>query len=561
MIIILSERLVPGTNQARHWFRLTPESDLLGKLYIDRLAERYRSLGADDVLLVTHGGAQPRDGADAAWGPLSRISTHEEAIKRGELVLIADMRLWPDAGLCQVLEDSRHAISDLSSFVLSSDRDDYLEVIDPVGGTVMRRYEDKWTREAASFPAAIMVRPKALGPEWQELLGAVSEGDAGRLEAAITNRHYQLVESPWWVGSADAYVALLHELLSAGGPLDPAAEKLAKGVWAMPGANVDPNSEIEGPVFLGSNCRVGRGARIIGPAFIGDSAAIGEDCFVGKGVVLKGAVLRRYARVWRSVIGAGKTLKERQSCAFLWLDDEDRWHRLSTRDRRPFRMVVLRHWRPIWRHQVFSVCKRGMDICGSLFGLGVTVPLYPFIALAIKLDSPGPVFYVHRRQTLRGREFGCLKFRSMVKDSHKLQLRLPNEVDGPQFHIENDPRLTSVGKFLRRTNLDEVPQFWNVLLGHMSLVGPRPSPDRENQYCPAWREARLSVRPGLTGMWQISRSNDRSQGDFHEWIRYDTQYVRECSLRTDVELILSTVRHLARRSRKDSIATRGHSRE
>jgi lipopolysaccharide/colanic/teichoic acid biosynthesis glycosyltransferase len=92
-------------------------------------------------------------------------------------------------------------------------------------------------------------------------------------------------------------------------------------------------------------------------------------------------------------------------------------------------------------------------------------------------------------------------------------------------------------------------------------VGPRPSPDRENQYCPAWREARLSVRPGLTGMWQISRSDNRSQGDFHEWIRYDTQYVRDCSIRTDVGLLLRTIRHLARRLRRGSMTARGHSGE
>jgi lipopolysaccharide/colanic/teichoic acid biosynthesis glycosyltransferase len=119
-------------------------------------------------------------------------------------------------------------------------------------------------------------------------------------------------------------------------------------------------------------------------------------------------------------------------------------------------------------------------------------------------------------------------------------------VDGPQFHVENDQRLTRVGKFLRKTNLDEVPQFWNVLWGHMSLVGPRPSPDDENQLCPAWREARLSVRPGLTGMWQLRRT-DRATGDFHQWIQYDTQYVREVSLRTDLKLLWETMLGMLKR--------------
>jgi len=211
-----------------------------------------------------------------------------------------------------------------------------------------------------------------------------------------------------------------------------------------------------------------------------------------------------------------------------------------------FSVVVpsRRHMRR--RVGIYRVGKRVMDICGAAVGLALTVPMYPLIALAIKLDSPGPVFFVHRRQTLGGREFGCLKFRTMVDRAEHLQGELRNEVDGPQFHVRNDPRVTRVGRLLRRTNLDEVPQFWNVLLGHMSLVGPRPSPDSENQYCPAWREARLSVRPGMTGAWQVYRSHDRSKGDFDEWIQYDLHYVRTCSLRTDLTLLWRTAKMMAR---------------
>jgi len=176
-------------------------------------------------------------------------------------------------------------------------------------------------------------------------------------------------------------------------------------------------------------------------------------------------------------------------------------------------------------------------------GLAITLPLYPFLALAIKLDSKGPVFYIHRRQTLGGKIFPCIKFRTMCVDADKLRqaAAVQNEVDGPQFHVRNDPRLTRVGRFLRRTNLDEAPQFWNVLLGHMSLVGPRPSPDDENTLCPAWRRGRLSVRPGITGLWQVSRRRDPDAGDFHEWIHYDLEYVREQSLRLDVEILIRTI--------------------
>jgi lipopolysaccharide/colanic/teichoic acid biosynthesis glycosyltransferase len=122
----------------------------------------------------------------------------------------------------------------------------------------------------------------------------------------------------------------------------------------------------------------------------------------------------------------------------------------------------------------------------------------------------------------------------------KQQLQAQNQVDGPQFFIRNDPRLTRVGKLLRQHNLDELPQFFNVLLGDMSVVGPRPSPYKENQYCPAWREARLSVRPGITGLWQIRRTR-RAGADFQEWIKYDLEYVQRWGWKMEVAIILKTV--------------------
>jgi lipopolysaccharide/colanic/teichoic acid biosynthesis glycosyltransferase len=167
--------------------------------------------------------------------------------------------------------------------------------------------------------------------------------------------------------------------------------------------------------------------------------------------------------------------------------------------------------------------------------------------LAIVLEDGWPVFFSHRRETIGGHTFGCLKFRSMKRSAEamKTQLSKNNKADGPQFYIENDPRLTRVGSFLRKTNIDELPQFINVLLGHMSIVGPRPSPHRENQYCPAWREARLSTRPGITGLWQVMRS--RSAGlDFQEWIRYDLAYVQNMSAKLDLWIIWKTLGVLIR---------------
>ena len=131
----------------------------------------------------------------------------------------------------------------------------------------------------------------------------------------------------------------------------------------------------------------------------------------------------------------------------------------------------------------------------------------------------------------------------MMPDAEKARskLRAKNDVDGPQFKMKDDPRIFRVGRILRRLNLDEIPQFWNVLIGQMSIVGPRPSPEKENQMCPAWREARLSVRPGITGLWQVSRKRDRDDTDFQEWIYYDVQYIKKQSVWLDLKIIFKTL--------------------
>jgi lipopolysaccharide/colanic/teichoic acid biosynthesis glycosyltransferase len=184
----------------------------------------------------------------------------------------------------------------------------------------------------------------------------------------------------------------------------------------------------------------------------------------------------------------------------------------------------------------------------SVVALVLLSPLLALIAAAIKLGSRGPIFYGDQREGLNGHVFRCLKFRTMVPDAHARQRELMhnNEVDGPQFKMQRDPRVTRLGAFLRATSLDELPQLVNVARGEMSLVGPRPSPFRENQLCVPWREGRLSVRPGVTGLWQVCRHN-RSESDFHQWIYYDLQYVRHMSFWVDVKIVIATVITLAGR--------------
>jgi lipopolysaccharide/colanic/teichoic acid biosynthesis glycosyltransferase len=186
--------------------------------------------------------------------------------------------------------------------------------------------------------------------------------------------------------------------------------------------------------------------------------------------------------------------------------------------------------------------KRGFEIVFAIVALLLTLPFYPLVMFAIWLEDGPPFFFVHRRESREGREFPCIKFRSMGRDADRIkpQLVTANQADGPQFFIADDPRLTRVGRFLRSWNIDELPQFINVLMGHMSVVGPRPSPYHENQYCPPWREARLSVRPGVTGLWQVMRSR-KAGCDFQEWIKFDIEYVETANWRLDLWIIWRTV--------------------
>lgn len=211
----------------------------------------------------------------------------------------------------------------------------------------------------------------------------------------------------------------------------------------------------------------------------------------------------------------------------------------------------LSHYRIVPRLQrsrLDLAFKRAFDILFSLAVLLATLPLYPLIMLAIYIEDGWPPFFAHTRQTIGGRPFPCYKFRTMFRNAEQLKAQLvaSNVCDGPQFFIENDPRVLRVGRILRKLQFDELPQFWNVLLGHMSVVGPRPSPDKENQYCPTWREARLSVRPGVTGLWQVSRTRE-PETDFQEWIRYDLEYVQNATWRMDLWIIMQTITHIVMR--------------
>lgn len=184
--------------------------------------------------------------------------------------------------------------------------------------------------------------------------------------------------------------------------------------------------------------------------------------------------------------------------------------------------------------------KRLIDIVVSLGAMITLAPLFAMVAVAIKLDSRGPVFFVQRRVGLGARQFPFFKFRTMVQDAERLQSRFEhlNEANGPVFKIKQDPRITRVGRFIRRTSLDELPQLINVLKGDMSLVGPRPLPLRDvaRMDVPAHRR-RFSVKPGITCLWQI----EGREPDFNAWIRTDMAYIDNWSLGLDMKILARTI--------------------
>lgn len=188
---------------------------------------------------------------------------------------------------------------------------------------------------------------------------------------------------------------------------------------------------------------------------------------------------------------------------------------------------------------ICSISKRLLDIAGSLVGLAILAVIFLPIAIAIKLDSPGSILYSQERYGLYGKTFKMWKFRSMVENADALKNRVTNETGGLVFKNENDPRITRVGKFLRRTSLDELPQFWNVLLGEMSLVGTRPPTADEVVNYSDYHWQRLNVKPGITGEWQVNgRSNVK---DFDKIVELDLRYQNVWHPWYDLAILCKTV--------------------
>lgn len=191
-------------------------------------------------------------------------------------------------------------------------------------------------------------------------------------------------------------------------------------------------------------------------------------------------------------------------------------------------------------HPDFMRAKRAMDVVVGILALPVVLPVFALCALAIRIDSPGgPIVFRQPRTGKAGRPFAMYKFRTMVPDAEqrKKELAHLNELQAPDFKITNDPRITRVGRFLRKTSLDELPQLINVLKGDMSLVGPRPTSFAASTYA-LWQTERLDVRPGVTGLWQIV---GRGHSEFDDRVRLDVAYIDRACLALDVEILTRTI--------------------
>ena len=360
--------------------------------------------------------------------------------------------------------------------------------------------------------------------------------------ASLNAYTYEIKESCKAINSIEDYYEAHRENLFTGHAED-GYKMLAEGIWVGENVSISPNTYILGPVLIGNNCMIEEGSRIIGPT------VLGNGCTIGRGVLVRESILWDNCRVEQGsalgyciagsglYINSGKSFKNKVLVGNLSFGDINllpagyEFNGVAAIDS----PQVNR-----FKYRTFLRIKRFVDIVFASLGLIVFSPLMLLIAAAIRIDSRGPIVFWQKRCGKDGKEFGMLKFRTMIEDAESLQERLAaqKECDGPMFKLSKDPRVTKVGRILRSTSLDELPQFINVLKGDMSLVGPRPLVMEEMKFCSSWRDIRLKVKPGITGLWQVE---GRSDSPFHSWIRYDVFYVENQSVWLDIKILFRTI--------------------
>jgi lipopolysaccharide/colanic/teichoic acid biosynthesis glycosyltransferase/ADP-glucose pyrophosphorylase len=306
------------------------------------------------------------------------------------------------------------------------------------------------------------------------------------------------------------------------------------------------------PVLVGRSSSIGERAALVGPLSIGEGCSVGQGAILNSSIVLDGAVIGPGARLTNCIIGPGVTVESGAELREVAVT-ADRNSRHGGVVSAAFRAepAAIRAdsceaaLEAGSRRRSYELWKQTFDFAFSFVCLILLAPVMLAIALAVRLDSGGPVVFRQRRCGKDGVEFTMYKFRTMVADAEEIkrELRTMNEVDGPMFKIADDPRVTRVGRVLRSANLDELPQFWNILRGDMALVGPRPLSWEEMRYNPRWRDMRIILKPGLVGLWQV-RSHCKPH--FADWIQADTEYVRNRSAWMDFKIFLTAVKTVGR---------------
>lgn len=320
-----------------------------------------------------------------------------------------------------------------------------------------------------------------------------------------------------------------------------AMSEVAEGIWIDEGVSISPQSYLVGPVIIGRDSVIEDDAQIIGPVTIGNGCRVGKGAMIRESVLWNDTTVGKKSGVLYSVVGPGVNIKAGSIYKNMVLVESLKPCDLniapSSGEPRK-RVGAGNKARNTLNYKAFLVIKRLLDICFSLAALAVLSPLMLLIAVIIKFDSKGPIFFSQKRCGKDGKDFNMLKFRTMVQGADGLQQKYTSSIEGPMFKLPNDPRITRFGQFLRRSSLDELPQIINIVKGEMSLIGPRPLVMNEMRFSPSWRDIRLKIRPGLTGLWQIQ---GRSTTSFHDWIKYDVYYATNQSLWLDIKIFFKTI--------------------
>jgi lipopolysaccharide/colanic/teichoic acid biosynthesis glycosyltransferase len=460
-------------------------------------------------------GLSPGNLHDAYWG-----SKGVQCIRRGHkhnLQRAADLYLLlePDQlVLFNIAEMSErlmwHSARVTRLRLIDQTEEGYSEHVVTNAQGLVQRIERRYRAKVRGSSRVMLTSSRRLASIWMNARSRREGWDRVRRSVAWARvDHWKTVGRTFVLGNSTHERQLVDDLVERWPTPDQSITGLqesAPGVWHGGGESLTDGVVRIGPLWLGQGAGAAGQRCLVGPAWLPDLPQADRQGRAG-GRDGKGASLKDIADV---------ELPEDSGDATVDVDGPP-------------------------PRRLYQALKRGFDITVSLTALVALMPILAIVAATVWLDDGRPLFFGHKRQGRDGRSFKCWKFRTMEPDSHKKarELAQHNLCDGPQVNIKNDPRITRAGRVLRKINLDELPQFWNVLRGDMSLVGPRPSPDDENQYCPAWRDVRLSVRPGITGLWQLKRTREPGE-DFQEWIKYDLEYVERASFLLDLVILFRT---------------------